>query len=266
MSEISGPGLVIACCKAGILGSLPASDQNDLSECELTIKTIYSAIRGDHLPWCIEYPAHYTNDMIYGHLDLTVKYQIPILISTLDIDREVVDAIHGYGGLVFHNPVTRQGVKKALEVNVDGIIAVVDGAGPYETSSAIASVSELKPLLGNKTLISAGCLSHGAAVARAVGAGVDLACIGTCFVNAVESDASVAMRKQVGEFEGAHSFPEDDNCHAAVLGKRIHQDAEQESQPAKRTPQTSAEIVNRVEQEYQSALAWPCITSGVRAG
>src|SRR3546814_6353812 len=111
---------------------------------------------------------------------LTVKYQVPILITALGIIREVTDAVHAYGGLVFHDAINMQHARRALEMNVDGIIAVCNGAGGHAgVYNPFAFIGELRPILGDKTLILSGCIGDGSSIAGAIAAGADLAYVGT---------------------------------------------------------------------------------------
>lgn len=131
-------------------------------------------------------------------LALTIKYQVPIVITTLGITPDVTDAIHSYGGLVFHDAINVRHAQRALEMNVDGIIAVSGGAGGHAgTYNPFPFLGELKPLVGDKTLILSGCVTGGASIAGAVAAGADLAYLGTRFINTRESLASEQMKQLV---------------------------------------------------------------------
>ncbi|MBP7335491.1 MAG: nitronate monooxygenase [Niveispirillum sp.] len=198
MFLVSGPDLVAESCRAGVVGSFPAFNQRTSEGYEQWLKEISARVANYGMPWGAQLPVHHTNKRLDADLALTVKYEVPILISSIGITREVTDAIHAYGGLVFHDAINIRHAAKALEANVDGIIAVAGGAGGHSgTYNPFAFIGELKPLLGDKTLILAGCMSNGQAIAGAIAAGADLAYVGTRFVNTVESMASDKMKRLV---------------------------------------------------------------------
>lgn len=200
MFLVSGPDLVVESCRAGVIGSLPSFNQRTSDGYEEWLKDVRTRVADTNVPWATQYPVHPSNDRLKADLALTIKYEVPILISTIGITREVTDAIHAYGGLVFHDAINVRHAKKALEANVDGIIAVAGGAGGHAgTYNPFAFLGELKPIMGGKTLVLAGCMSDGQAVAGAITAGADLAYVGTRFVNTAESIASDKMKHAVLE-------------------------------------------------------------------
>ncbi|MBP7065703.1 nitronate monooxygenase [Ferrovibrio sp.] len=197
---ISGPDLVVETCRAGVIGSFPSFNQRTSAGYEDWLRDIRARLRPNDAPWAAQFAVHRTNNRLEADLALTVKYQVPILITALGITREVTDAVHAYGGLVFHDAINMQHARKALEMNVDGIIAVCNGAGGHAgTYNPFAFIGELRPLMGNKTLILSGCISDGSSVASAIAAGADLAYIGTRFINTAESMASAQMKQLVIE-------------------------------------------------------------------
>lgn len=197
---ISGPDLVVATSKAGAIGSFPSFNQRTSEGYESWLKEIRARLSPDDAPWAAQFAVHRTNTRLASDLELTVKYQAPILITALGITREVTDAVHGYGGLVFHDAINLQHARRALEANVDGIIAVCNGAGGHAgTYNPFAFIGELRPLLKDKTLILSGCIGDGYAIAGAIAAGADLAYVGTRLVNTEESLASPHMKQLVIE-------------------------------------------------------------------
>lgn len=197
---ISGPDLVVATSKAGAIGSFPSFNQRTSDGYESWLKEIRARLSPDDAPWAAQFAVHRTNSRLGSDLELTVKYQVPILITALGITREVTDAIHGYGGLVFHDAINMQHARRALEANVDGIIAVCNGAGGHAgTYNPFAFIGELRPLLDGKTLVLSGCISDGYAIAASIAAGADLAYLGTRLVNTEESLASPHMKQLVIE-------------------------------------------------------------------
>lgn len=199
MFLVSGPDLVVETCKAGAIGSFPSLNQRTSEGLEDWLKEIRSRL-DDDAPFALQYAIHHTHKRMEADIALTVKYQVPILISAIGITREATDAIHSYGGLVFHDAINIRHAKKALDANVDGIIAVSAGAGGHAgTYNPFAFLAELKPLMGDKTLILSGCIGDGHSLAGAVAAGADLGYVGTRFVNTRESIAADRMKQLVIE-------------------------------------------------------------------
>jgi nitronate monooxygenase len=198
MFLVSGPDMVVATNQSGLIGSFPSLNQRTAEGCEAWIKDIRNRLADDAAPWAIQFAVHHTHSRLDQDLALTIKYQVPILISALGITREVTDAVHGYGGLVFHDAINVRHAKRALEAGVDGIIAVSAGAGGHAgTYNPFAFIAELKPLLGDKALILSGCIGDGHSLAAAIAAGADLGYIGTRFVNTTESIAADRMKQLV---------------------------------------------------------------------
>ena len=197
---VSGPDLVVETCRAGMVGSFPSFNQRTSAGYEAWLREIRSRLDVTAAPWAAQFAIHRTNERQAADMALTVQYQVPILITAIGITREVTDAIHAYGGLVFHDAVNMRHAKRALEANVDGIIAVSAGAGGHAgLYNPFAFIGELRPLLADKTLILSGCMVDGGAIAGAVAAGADLAYVGTRFVNTTESLASDRMKQLVIE-------------------------------------------------------------------
>ena len=195
---ISGPDLVVETCRAGMVGSFPSFNQRTPDGYGQWLKEIRTRLDGTVAPWAAQFAIHRTNRRQDADMTLTVEHQVPILITALGITREVTDAVHAYGGLVFHDAVNMRHAKRALEANVDGIIAVCHGAGGHAGQyNPFAFIGELRPLLGDKALILSGCMVDGGAIAGAVAAGADLAYVGTRFVNTTESLASDHMKQMV---------------------------------------------------------------------
>ena len=197
---LSGPDLVVETCRAGMIGSFPSFNQRTPEGYGRWLREIRSRLDGASAPWAAQFAIHRTNRRQDADMALTVEYGVPILITALGITREVVDAVHAYGGLVFHDAINMRHAKRALEADVDGIIAVCAGAGGHAgLYNPFAFIGELRPLLGDKALILSGCMTDGAAIAGAVAAGADLAYVGTRFVNTTESMASDLMKQLVIE-------------------------------------------------------------------
>ena len=190
----SGPELVIAACRGGIIGAFPALNQRSTEGYEQWLTQIEAGLAQGPVagvkqcgPYAVNLAVHKSNKRLDADLAVTVRRKVPIVITSLGAVKEVIDAVHSYGGLVFHDVVNLRQAEKMVGAGVDGIIAVCAGAGGHAgTLNPFAFVSELRQLT-DKTIILAGAISTGAHVAAAVAAGADLVSIGTRFIGTVES-------------------------------------------------------------------------------
>lgn len=198
MFIVSGPDLVIEQCKAGIVGSFPALNARPapvLEEWLARITTELDAYRRAHperkvAPFAINQIVHASNDRLQHDLDLAVKYRVPIQITSLRAPDAVVEAAHGYGGLVFHDVTNIAHAKRALAAGVDGLILVCAGAGGHAGRlSPFALVPEVRAFYDG-TIILSGAIARGASIVAAQALGADLAYIGTRFIATREANAS----------------------------------------------------------------------------
>ncbi len=194
---ISGPELVIAQCKAGIIGSFPALNarpEHVLDEWLDRITTElaeYDAKNPDKpsAPFAVNQIVHKSNDRLMHDVDMCVKYKVPLIITSLGARVEVNEAIHSYGGIVMHDVIDTFFAKKALEKGADGLIAVCTGAGGHAGRlSPFALVQELRQFFDGPLALS-GSLANGSAVAAALAMGADFAYIGSAFISTDEANA-----------------------------------------------------------------------------
>ena len=184
----SGPQLVIECCRAGVIGSFPALNQRSSEGFENWLTQIEQALDGDEraAPYAVNLIVHRSNPRVQADLALCVKHEVPIVITSLGANRDVIDAGHGYGGLVCHDVINARHARKAAEAGVDGLILVAAGAGGHAgTWSPFALVNEVRAFFDGVLLLS-GCLSTGQDIAAAEAIGADLAYMGTRFINTAE--------------------------------------------------------------------------------
>lgn len=194
MFLVSGPELVLACCQSGLIGSFPALNQRSSQGYEQWLQQLQSQLKPGDAPFAVNLIVHKTNPRLTADLELTVKYKVPLVITSLGAASEVVEAVHSYGGLVFHDVTNVRFAEKALQANVDGLIAVSAGAGGHAgTYHPFAFISELKAMT-DKPIIASGCISNGASILAAQASGAELAYMGTRFIAAQESLASDAYR------------------------------------------------------------------------
>jgi len=191
----STPDLVIAQCKAGIIGSFPALNARPpalLDEWLTRIRTELDeharANPGAKVaPFAVNQIAHASNDRLAHDMEACVRHRVPVIITSLRPPREIVDAAHSYGGLVFHDVISVRHARKAAEQGVDGIIAVCAGAGGHAgMASPFALVREIRSFFDG-TIILSGAMSSGADVFAALALGADMAYIGTRFLATTEA-------------------------------------------------------------------------------
>ena len=204
---VSGPELVIAQCKAGIVGSFPALNarpQHVLAEWIIRIKTElaeYQAANPDAkvAPFAVNQICHGSNDRLMDDMQTCVEHEVPIIITSLRPPAELVEAAHSYGGLVFHDVISVRHAKKAAEQGVDGLILVCAGAGGHAGAlSPFALVREVKEWFDG-TIILSGSIGDGYSVASSLALGADLAYMGTRFIATEEANADIGYKKMLEE-------------------------------------------------------------------
>ena len=204
MFLISGPKLVIECCKNGIVGTFPALNQRTTEGFEEWIIEIKAALEAFEkeagkkaAPFGVNLIVHHTNPRVQADLAICIKHQVPLIITSLGAVPQLVGAVHSYGGLVFHDVIKKRHAEKAAEAGVDGLILVTAGAGGHAgTLNPMPFVAEIKKFF-KKTILLSGCISNGRDVASALQIGADLAYIGTRFINTKESKASEDYRNMI---------------------------------------------------------------------
>lgn len=205
MFIVSGPELVIAQCKSGIVGSFPALNARPQATLDDWLVRIgdelaaHDAANPDFpaAPFAVNQIAHASNNRLLADMETCVKHEVPIIITSLRPPAEIVEAVHGYGGLVFHDVINLRHARKAIEQGVDGIITVCAGAGGHAgTTSPFALVKEVREIFDGAIILS-GSMSQGndALAARAIGA--DLAYIGTRFIATEEANAPDEYKEMI---------------------------------------------------------------------
>ena len=203
MFLVSGPELVRACCAQGIAGSFPALNQRETSGFRDWLEEINAGLAPQAAPYAVNLIVHGSNPRLQADLAVCVEQRVPIVITSLGAVKEVVDAVHSYGGLVFHDVTTRRHAEKAAEAGVDGLIAVAAGAGGHAgTWSPFALVAEIRQFF-DKTLLLAGCLNHGHEILAAQLLGADLAYMGTRLIATEESRASAEYKQMLLDAQAA---------------------------------------------------------------
>ena len=199
---IAQPELVIAQCKAGIVGAFPALNARppELLNTWLTqIKAELDRQKEQHphqviAPFAVNQIVHASNERLQHDMELCVRHQVPIVITSLRPPGEVVTAVHSYGGLVFHDVISVRHAQKALEMGVDGLILVCAGAGGHAgMMSPFALITEVRKFWDGPLILS-GAMSKGEHIVAALAMGADMAYMGTRFIASQEAKASQAYK------------------------------------------------------------------------
>ncbi|MEL6866336.1 MAG: nitronate monooxygenase [Bacteroidota bacterium] len=204
MFLISGPKLVIECCKKGIVGTFPALNQRTsegFEEWLIEIKEELARFEAETgkkaAPYGVNLIVHHSNPRVKADLELCIKHKVPLIITSLGAISDLVDAVHQYGGLVFHDVIKRRHAQKAAQAGVDGLILVAAGAGGHAgTINPMSLVAEVRSFF-DKTILLSGCISNGRDIASAMQMGADLAYMGTRFINTAESKADDGYQKMI---------------------------------------------------------------------
>ena len=220
MFLISGPQLVIECCKNGIVGTFPALNHRTtegFEEWVIEIKEALEAFEKETgkkaAPFGVNLIVHPTNPRVQPDLEICIKHKVPLIITSLGAVSDLVNAVHSYGGLVYHDIIKKRHAEKAAEAGVDGLILVAAGAGGHAGAlNPMALVNEIKAFF-KKTILLSGCISTGQDIASALQMGANLAYMGTRFINVKESMADPKYQEMI-----INSKAEDIVYTAAVSG------------------------------------------------
>ncbi|MEM6558017.1 MAG: nitronate monooxygenase family protein, partial [Pseudomonadota bacterium] len=194
---ISNPDLVIAQCKAGVIGSFPSLNARPEAQLDEWLDRIttelaeYDAKNPDRpsAPFAVNQIVHKTNNRLEHDVEMCVKYKVPVVITSLGARVEVNEAIHSYGGIVLHDIINTVFARKALEKGADGLIAVAAGAGGHAgTISPLALIQDIREFFDGPLALS-GAMANGGAVAAAQAMGADLGYIGSAFISCHEANA-----------------------------------------------------------------------------
>lgn len=197
MFLVSGPDLVVECCNAGVIGTFPSLNQRTTEGYREWLHDIKARRTADAAAYGVNHIVHPTNGRLMADLEVTVAEQVPLVITSLGAVRDLVDAVHGYGGVVFHDIANVRHARKAAEAGVDGLILVANGAGGHAgVVNPFALVEEVRGFFDG-TIILSGCLSTGQDVAASLMMGADFAYMGTRFIATTESAAQGAYKQMI---------------------------------------------------------------------
>ncbi|MCB0756539.1 MAG: nitronate monooxygenase, partial [Flavobacteriales bacterium] len=204
MFLISGPELVIECCKNGVVGTFPALNQRSTEGFEEWVVQVKDELNKweqetgkKAAPFGVNLIVHFSNPRVQADLEICIKHKVPLIITSLGAVSDLVNAVHSYGGLVYHDVIKKRHAEKAAEAGVDGLILVAAGAGGHAgTLNPMPFVQEIRSFF-KKTILLAGCISNGNDVASAMQMGADFAWMGTRFINTTESRAQEEYRNMI---------------------------------------------------------------------
>ncbi|USI74382.1 NAD(P)H-dependent flavin oxidoreductase [Sphingomonas morindae] len=203
MFLISQPPLVSAICRAGMVGAFPSLNARPVALLEAWLKQLRGALTDQDAPFAVNLIVHRSNSRLEEDLALVVRYQVPLVITSLGARPEINAAVHSYGGLVLHDVIDDRFARKAIEKGADGLIAVAAGAGGHAgTVSPFALVAEIRRWFDGPLALS-GAIATGEGIAAARAMGADLAYIGSAFIATDEAEAAPAYKAMVTEGSSA---------------------------------------------------------------
>jgi nitronate monooxygenase len=202
---VSGPDLVIAQCKAGIVGSFPSLNARPISQLDEWLARITEELadwdrahpEAPSAPFAVNQIVHKTNNRLDEDVELCVKYKAPVIITSLGAREDLNKAIHSYGGVVLHDVITNRFARKAIEKGADGLIPVAAGAGGHAgVLSPFALIQEIREWFDGAIALS-GSIANGAAILGAQAMGADLAYIGSAFIATQEANAAQGYKDMI---------------------------------------------------------------------
>ncbi len=197
MFLVSGPDLVVECCNNGVIGTFPSLNQRTTEGYREWLHEIKGRLTPDAAAYGVNHIVHPTNPRLMADMMVSVEEKVPLIITSLGAVRDVVDAVHGYGGVVFHDIANVRHARKAAQAGVDGLILVANGAGGHAgVVNPFALVAEVRTFFDG-TIILSGCLSTGGDAAAALMMGADFAYMGTRFISTTESMAQGEYKQMI---------------------------------------------------------------------
>ncbi|TFU06351.1 nitronate monooxygenase [Polymorphobacter arshaanensis] len=251
---ISGPEMVIAQCKAGVIGSFPSLNARPLAQFEEWLQRLSTELGPDDAPYAVNLIVHKSNDRLLDDLALCVKYKVPIVITSLGARTDVNEAIRSYGGTVLHDVIDNRFAHKAIEKGATGIIAVAAGAGGHAgTTSPFALVSEIREWFDGPLALS-GSIATGDAVLAAQAAGADFGYIGSAFIATEEARAVPGYKDMI--VDSAASDIVYSNLFTGVHGNYLRPSIVRAGMDPDKLPQSDPSAMNFGSGGNTEAKAW----------
>ena len=208
---ISNPDLVIAQCKAGVIGSFPALNARPAEQLEVWLRRITEELDRHNqqnpdkpaAPFAVNQIVHRSNDRLEHDLEVCVRFRVPIIITSLGAREDLNQAVHAYGGITLHDVIDNAFARKAIEKGADGLIAVAAGAGGHAGSmSPMALIHEIREWFDGPLLLS-GAIGSGEGILAAQAMGADMAYIGSAFIATEEANANPRYKQAVVDSSGS---------------------------------------------------------------
>jgi nitronate monooxygenase len=259
---VSGPDLVIAQCKAGVVGSFPSLNARPLSQLDEWLARITEELAAwdrDHpetpaAPFAVNQIVHKTNNRLEDDVELCGKYKVPVIITSLGAREDVNAAVHGWGGIVLHDVISNFFAHKAIEKGADGLIPVAAGAGGHAGRlSPFAMIQELREWFDGPIALS-GAIANGGAILAAQAMGADLAYIGSAFIATKEANAVPGYKDMIVERGGEDIVYT--NLFTGVHGNYLRPSIERAGLDPDNLPQADPSKMNFASGGNQDAKAW----------
>lgn len=259
---ISNPDLVIAQCKAGVIGSFPALNARPEAQLDEWLDRITTEL-AEHdaknpdrpsAPFAVNQIVHKTNNRLDHDVEMCVKYKVPVVITSLGARVEVNEAIHSYGGIVLHDVINAIFARKALEKGADGLIAVAAGAGGHAgTTSPLALIQDIREFFDGPLALS-GAIGHGGAVAAAQAMGADLGYIGSAFIACEEANAVDGYKDMIVDSDAKDIIYS--NLFTGVHGNYLAPSVAQAGLDPNNLPESDPSAMNFGSGGNQKSKAW----------
>lgn len=262
MFIISNPELVIAQCKAGIVGSFPALNARPAAELEVWLQRITSELDAHNranpdrpaAPFAVNQIVHGSNDRLHHDIELCVEYKVPIVITSLGAKEVVNDAVRSYGGIVLHDIISDKFARKAVAKGADGLIAVAAGAGGHAGAiSPFALVQEIREWFDGPLLLS-GSIATGGGILAAQAMGADLAYIGSAFIATREANAQQAYKQAIVDCSSADIV--NSSLFTGVHGNYLRPSIESAGMDPDKLPEGDVSTMNFGSGGGSDAKAW----------
>ncbi len=259
---ISHPALVIAQCKAGIVGAFPALNARPISQLDEWLHEITEALAAHDrahpdrpaAPFAVNQIVHKSNARLEEDMTLTVKWRAPIVITSLGAREDVNQAVHGYGGITLHDIIDNRFARKAVEKGADGLIAVAAGAGGHAGStSPFALVQDIRQWFDGPLLLS-GAIATGRAILAAQAMGADLAYIGSAFIATEEARANEAYKQAI--VEGDASDIVGSSLFTGIFGNYLRPSIVKAGMDPDGLPEGDARTMNFASRGASEAKVW----------
>jgi nitronate monooxygenase len=259
---ISGPELVIAQCKAGVVGSFPALNARPQSQLDEWLHQIteelaaYNRANPDRpaAPYAVNQIVHKSNNRLMDDVATCAKWQVPITITSLGAREELNDAVHSWGGIAFHDVINDRFARKAIEKGADGLIPVAAGAGGHAgVVSPFALIQEIREWFDGPVALS-GSIAHGRSVLAAQAMGADLAYIGSAFIATKEANAVDAYKDNIVEAKASDIVYS--SLFTGVHGNYLRQSIEKAGMDPDNLPDGDISTMNFGSGGNSEAKAW----------